>query len=389
MPTTLFDNTEVAFANKSNFELKNDKLLFSLMGNNALVAMGTSLTQFAIGLHFPISPFYKYTVYKHFCGGETFDETKKTIDNLAKYNVSVLLNYGVELKETEEDFDKTISHTLAAIRFAGANKTVKVICIKLTGFGRFALYEKIQNNEPLSASEKDELQRIRNRFETLCKAAKENKVALYVDAEESWIQQAIDTLIEEMMLQYNDQYAVVYNTLQLYRWGRVEYLQECLKKAQQKNFFLGIKIVRGAYMEQERARAAEMNYPSPIHKNKKEVDEDFNAAMMFCLQHLDKISLCIASQSEESNLKALSFIAANNLPKNHPNILFSQLYGMGDNITFNLAKAGYNATKYLPYGPVKDVIPYLIRRAQENTSVAGQMGRELKLINEEIKRRKI
>ncbi len=387
METNIFDNTAVAFAAKSNAELKKDKFLFSLMGNNSLVGVGAALTELATAIHFPISPIFKYSVYNHFCGGETFEECQKTVQHLAKYKVAAMLNYGVELKETEADFDKTIQQTLEAINFAGENETVNVICIKLTGFGQFALFEKIQDGEKLTLEEVAAFNRVKTRFETLCKAAKEKGVSLYVDAEESWIQNALDALVDEMMPKYNQEKAVIFNTFQFYRHDRLAYLKKSCENAEKNGFVLGAKIVRGAYMEKERKRAQEMGYPSPIHENKAAVDKDFNEGMLYCLHRLDKVSLCIASQSEESNLKAIQLILENNIDKNHPHILFSQLYGMGDNITFNLSNLGYNACKYLPYGPVKDVIPYLIRRAQENTSVSGQMSRELKLIKEEIKRR--
>ncbi len=299
-----------------------------------------------------------------------------------------MLNYGVELKETEEDFEKTILQTLESIAFAGKNTQVKSICIKLTGFGRFDLFEKMDRKEMLSKNEAIELQSIKKRLDRLCVAAKENDVVLYVDAEESWIQDALDGLVEEMMEKYNLQKPVIFNTIQLYRNDRLAFLERSIHIAKSKGYFYGVKIVRGAYMEKERERANAMGYPSPIHIDKHATDKDFNAGMQLCFNHLDIVTVCVASQSEESNLLAISLIDEMNIARNHPNILFAQLLGMGDNITFNMAKAGFNVCKYLPYGPVKEVIPYLIRRAQENTSVQGQMGRELKLILTELARRK-
>jgi proline dehydrogenase len=291
------------------------------------------------------------------------------------------------LKETEEDFDKTISRNLEAIEFGGKNKSVKALCIKITGFGRFGLFEKIQTGETLTSPEKKEFDRIKKRFEKLCAAAEKNGVPLYVDAEESWIQEPLDGMVEEMMAKYNKKQCIVFNTFQIYRWDRLSYLQRQIDKAKTGEYFLGAKLVRGAYMEKERERAAELNYPSPIHKNKAAVDKDFDDAVNLCIENLEQVYLCIASQSETSNLLAVQLISRKKLEHNNEHILFSQLYGMGDNITFNLAKLGFNTTKYLPYGPVKDVVPYLIRRAQENTSVSGQTGRELSLIKMEIKRR--
>ena len=385
---TIFENTEVAFGAKSTQELNKAKWLFSLMGQNHLVSLGASLATLALKMHLPISPIFRITVYNHFCGGETFDECKQTIAKLHMGHISTMLNYGVELKETEEDFDKTIEKNIEALEFAGKNRAVKVLCIKITGFGRFSLFEKIQSGTKLSTQEKKELAQVEARLDKICSAATENDVGVYIDAEESWIQDPLDTMVETMMERYNKKKAIVYNTFQFYRWDRLSYLQVLLRKAKSKGYILGAKIVRGAYMEKERKRAADMGYKSPIHDTKEAVDKDFNEGMNYCLDNIDHVALCIASQSEESNLLAIEQIDAKKIDRKHPNILFSQLYGMGDNITFNLAQQGFNASKYLPYGPVKDVIPYLIRRAQENTSVAGQMGRELRLLVAEIKRRR-
>ena len=384
----IFEDTETAFANLTNGGLQKAKALFTLVGNNSLVNIGSTLANFALSLHLPVSPLFKFTVYNHFCGGETFGECKKTVQKLEKSNVGVLLNYGVELKETEEDFDKTIARNLEAIAFAGKNKSVKALCIKITGFARFGLFEKIQNAEKLTAEEKKEFTAVKKRFEKLCEAAFENEVALYVDVEESWIQNPLDELVEEAMSKYNRKQCIVFNTFQMYRWDRLDYLQQQIERANAGNYFLGAKLVRGAYMEKERVRAVEMSYDSPIHKNKKAVDKDFDEAIKICLSNIKRVYLCVASHSEPSNLYAMKQMDKMKIEHSSHKIYFSQLYGMGDNMTFNQAKLGFNATKYLPYGPVRDVIPYLMRRAQENTSVAGQTGRELSLINKEIKRRK-
>lgn len=384
----IFEDTATAYADKSDGDLQKMKALFQLMNNNALVSLGSSVASLALSLHLPVSPLFKWTVYNHFCGGETFDECKITIQQLQKSKVGVLLNYGVELKEAEEDFDKTVAKNIEALEFSGENKSVKGLCIKLTGMGRFGLFEKIQRLEKLSIAEKKEFIKIKKRFEKLCAVASKNGVALYVDAEESWIQEPLDNMVEEMMAKYNSTTCIVFNTFQMYRWDRLDYLKQQIKKAKAGNYLLGAKLVRGAYMEKERERAKEMNYTSPIHRNKKAVDEDFDEAVMLCLENLDHVFVCIASQSEESNLLAVQQMEKKKIAHNSERVIFSQLYGMGENITFNLARLGFNATKYLPYGPVKDVIPYLIRRAQENTSVAGQTGSELVLIKKEIARRK-
>lgn len=384
----IFNNTEVAFAAKSDRALREAKTLFKLIGNHSLVNLGTKLTDIALKLHLPVTPIFRITVYEQFCGGETFEECKSTIHQLSKFGVNAMLNYGVELKETETDFEKTVAHNLEAISFAGKNRTADIVCIKLTGFGRFGLFEKMQSGESLSKSENEELSRVKNRFHRLCKAAQKVKVKLYVDAEESWIQNTLDHITEEMMAEYNQSFPVVFNTFQLYRWDRLAYLKKEVERARKNGFVLGAKLVRGAYIEKENERAEKMGYLSPIHKSKKAVDKDFNAALKVCVDNIDTASFCVATQSEQSCLIAMQLMEEKKLPFNHENVCFSQLYGMGDNITFNLAKLGFNAYKYLPYGPVKDVIPYLIRRAQENTSVNGQMSRELKLIEKEIERRR-
>jgi proline dehydrogenase len=383
----IFENTETAFALKTDFELQKAKTLFGLVGSPALVNIGSSAANLALSLHLPVSFLFRHSIYDHFCGGETFAECKNTIEHLAKREVGVLLNYGVELKETEEDFDKTIAKNLEAIAFAGKNRMVKALCIKITGFGRFGLFEKMQAGEKLNANEKAELKRVKQRFEQLCETAAKLQVALYVDAEESWIQDPLDSMVEEMMAKHNTEFCVVYNTFQIYRWDRLAYLKAQTQKAIDGKYLLGAKLVRGAYMEKERERAEELGYPSPIHANKEAVDKDFNEAVSWCFNHLQQVYVCVASQSEASNLLAIKLLQ-NKTTEHKAHVLFSQLYGMGDNITFNLAKHGFQATKYLPYGPVKDVVPYLIRRAQENTSVAGQTGRELSLIKREIERRK-
>lgn len=382
----LFEDTTTAFALKTDSELKKAKWLFTMVGNARLVNVGSAAANLAIKLRLPVSGLFRYTVYDHFCGGETFEECKKTVQQLQTKNVGVLLNYGVELKETEADFEATVRANLQAIDFAAQNPSVKAVCIKLTGFGRFDVFEKLQAGVALQPEERESFERVRMRFEKLCTAARQKNVALYVDAEETWIQEPLDALVEEMMMRFNRGACVVFNTFQLYRNDKLAYLQQQIQKAKAGNYLLGAKLVRGAYMEKERERAAQMGYASPIHESKKDVDHDFDEGVRMCLESLPHLYVCVASQSESSNLHAIQLLEK--MPDADRNrVIFSQLYGMGDNITFNLARLGFTATKYLPYGPVKEVIPYLIRRAQENTSVGGQTGRELSLIQQELNRR--
>lgn len=384
----VFENTAIAYAAKSDGELQKAKALFTLMANNQLVSVGSSFAVAALKLHLPVSPLFKWTVYSHFCGGETFEECKKVIHALNKSNVGVLLNYGVELKESEEDFETALRSNKEAVDFASKNKAVKAVCIKPTSYGRLALFEKIQNREELTKAEQKEFDKVKKRFDEVCAHATKKSVALYIDAEESWIQDTLDNMVEEMMRQYNGKTCVVFNTFQMYRWDRLDYLRQQIEKAKSGSYLLGAKLVRGAYMEKERERAREMKYKSPIHANKKAVDADFDKAVEICFDNIEHVFVCVASQSEKSNLEAMRLMNAKGLSYNSERVVFSQLYGMGDNITFNQAKLGFNATKYLPYGPVKEVIPYLIRRAQENTSVSGQTSRELSLLKKEVKRRK-
>ncbi|MCK7556704.1 proline dehydrogenase family protein [Chitinophaga sedimenti] len=300
-----------------------------------------------------------------------------------------MLDYGVEAMEGEENYDNAVPEFIKAIQFAAGKKHIPFIAIKVTGFARFALLEKLHRGETLTAEEAREYERVQARINTIAETAALHKVAVLIDAEESWIQQPVDDLADAMMARYNRSEVIVYNTFQLYRHDRLEFLKSSQHKAEKVGYFLGAKLVRGAYMEKERRRAEEQSYESPIQPDKQSADEDYNEAIHFCLDHIQKLGLFVGTHNEDSTLLVTRLMAERHLPPNHPHISFSQLYGMSDNITFNLAHAGYHVSKYLPYGPVRDVMPYLIRRAQENTSIAGQMGRELGLIRKELKRRKL
>lgn len=395
-----FDNTELAFAYKTDKELRKAKFLFSLMGIGWLVKTGTRITPWAIKAHMPINGLIRNTIFKQFVGGETLQETARIADKLSQYNVQVILDYGVEGKEGEENFDKAANEFIKVIQYAATQPNIPFMSIKVTGFIRFGLLEKLDaaadnrsgiegriNLDVLDANEKEEWQRAVRRLVKICEAAQRNNVGVLVDAEETWIQDPVDALTMQMMEKYNTGKVVVYNTIQLYRHDRLQFLKDSLEEAQKKNFILGAKLVRGAYMEKERKRAAAMNYPSPIQPDKESTDRDYNAAVEFCIEHFDKLFLIVASHNEYSNLYTTKLLQQHNLPLNHSHVHFSQLLGMSDNITFNLAKAGCSISKYLPFGPLKDVIPYLMRRAQENSSVSGHTGRELQLIKKELKRR--
>lgn len=396
-----FDNTEAAFAYKSDKELKKARFLFSSMGNPTLVKLGTRLTPWAIKAGLPIKGIIRNTIFTQFVGGETLEETARVAARLGKFGVQVILDYGVEGKEGEESFDHSCEEFIRVIRYAATQPNMPFISIKVTGFARFGLLEKLDkaadaksgfagvvHTEVLTEDEKQEWQRVVNRMEKIMAAAAATEVSVLVDAEETWIQDPVDALTMQMMEKYNKQRAVVYNTIQLYRHDRLQFLKDSYVEADEKSFILGAKIVRGAYMEKERKRAEELNYASPIQPNKEASDRDYNEAVKFIINNIDKIALIVASHNEYSNLYTTQLMQQKGIPANHKHVHFSQLYGMSDNITFNLARDGYSVSKYLPFGPIKDVIPYLMRRAQENSSVSGQTGRELSLINKEISRRK-
>ena len=400
-----FDNTEYAFAYKTNKELKRAHFLFNSMGKPWLINLGLKITPLAIKWHLPFTKSaIRNTIFKQFVGGETLKETAPVAKKLGEYNVQVILDYGVEGGEDgEHGFDHAMEEFIRVIDYAATQPNIPLMSIKVTGFARFGLLEKLDSSvanasgtlmnrfdsaiATLSSDEKNEWDRVVLRMEKICAAAAVKKIGVLIDAEETWIQDPVDVLTFLMMEKFNTNRVVVFNTIQHYRHDRLQFLYDSYEAAEKRNFILGAKLVRGAYMEKERKRAAEMNYPSPIQKDKESSDKDYNAAVEFCIDHLNKISLIVASHNEYSNLHATELLKQKGLSLSHPHIHFSQLYGMSDNITFNLAKAGCPVSKYLPFGPIKDVIPYLMRRAQENSSVAGQTGRELGLISKELKRR--
>jgi len=382
-----FNNTEIAFRYRSDKDLKLGSFLFRSMNSPLVTRLGIAATKFSIKARLPISGLIKGTIFKQFCGGESMQEAAKTADAIGKYNVGVILDYGVEGKENEAEFDKATGEFIKAITFAATKKNIPFVSLKVTGFARFGLLEKINNHEKLSDSEAAEWQRVNDRVALVCRTAYEKKVMILIDAEETWIVEPVNDLTEKMMELFNKQKAYIFNTYQLYGAGTLDFLKESCERAASKGYILGAKLVRGAYMEKERARAIEKGYPDPIQPDKESTDRDYDSAVIFCLQNLGKLSLFIGTHNEKSCMDAANYMQQHGIEPGNPNVYFSQLYGMGDNISFNLAHEGYNVSKYLPYGPVRDVIPYLMRRAEENTSVAGQTSRELELINKEIRRR--
>ncbi len=384
-----FENSEVAFAGKSDAELKQIHLLFRAMNSAGLVKAGKTLTNLAFALHLPIEGLIRKTIYKHFVGGTSIEGCAETIEKLSQRHVGTILDYALEGEEDDTLFDTTAEEVIRTIRYAHENpQNVPFSAFKITGIGRFNVLAKVSGNEPLSQSETEEYARIVNRVDAIFGSGYELGVPVLIDAEETWIQPVIDDLVFEMMRKYNKEKAIVQNTYQMYRHDSLERLKRHHEQAKSEGLKFGLKIVRGAYMEKERARAAAKGYPSPIQPDKVSTDRDFDDIIRYFVENVDSIHFMVATHNEKSSELLAKLIDENKLPRNHPNIYFSQLYGMSDNITYNLAGLGLNVVKYIPYGEVKTMMPYLLRRAQENSSVKGQSSRELKLIEKEVRRRK-
>ncbi len=388
-----FNDTEIAFAYKSDKELKGGRFLFGTMRYPWFSAIGVRLTPFLMKTGLPVHGLIRQSIFKQFVGGESLEETSAVAKRLGEYNVQVILDYGVEGKSGEENFDNAADEFIKVINYASTQPNIPFISVKVTGISRFSLLQKLNDAPRLRSGihahedEAEEWERVKDRMYKICEAAQEKGVGVLIDAEESWIQDPVDRLTIEMMQHFNKEKVVVYNTIQLYRHDRLWFLQLSHKIARQQGFMLGVKLVRGAYMEKERSRAKEKGYPSPIQQDKSFTDGDFNSAIDFCFENIDTVACIIATHNEYSNLHAAELLNKKGLRRDHPHVHFSQLYGMSDNITFNLANAGYSVSKYLPFGPIREVIPYLMRRAQENTAINGQTTRELLLLNRELKRR--
>ena len=384
-----FENTAIAFELKTDSELERAYFLFKLIANEPLVRIGTAVTNFAIKAHLPVEGLIRATVFDHFCGGTTEEDCLSIIDKMYQKGVCSILDYSVEGKEVEDQFDFALQKTLDVLDFVKEKEAIPFAVFKPTGFGRFELYEKISAGKSLDASESEEWQRIVERYDKVCKKAFDLDVALLIDAEESWMQKAADDLALDMMRKYNKTKAVVYNTAQMYRWDRLDYIKELNEIASLEKFKVGLKVVRGAYMEKENERAKEHGYPTPICESKKATDENFDAAIQYMMENLGQMSIFVGTHNELSCIKLVVLMEKQQMEPGHDHVWFGQLYGMSDHITYNLSASGFNAAKYVPYGPVRDVMPYLIRRAEENTSVAGQTTRELALLQKEKKRRRL
>jgi len=385
----LFEDTEVAFQHKSDFDLNGSYILFRMMNNVVVSKLGTALTEMAFQMLLPVDFFVKYTLFRQFCGGETLKESEDTVGMLAKYNVSSILDYSSEGTIGEDGLDRAASSILETLEYAKTNQNVPFIVFKPSGIIRFELLEMLSAGVELNASQQAEFHRAKRRFKLLCKSAHEAGIPVMVDAEETWIQPAIDWLTKEMMAEFNTEKCIVYGTYQMYLKDRMDVLKADYQEAKSGGYYLGVKLVRGAYMHKERRRAEERGYDSPIQNTKEDTDKAFDKALDYCGMNYERIAICAGTHNEQSVARLVELMRLNQIPADHPHIVVSQLYGMGDHISFNMADLGYNVSKYVPYGPVKAVMPYLLRRAEENSSLMGHVSRELRLLDAEMTRRNL
>ena len=384
-----FRDTATAFADKSDAVLKEKYRMFKMMGSPFLSGLGTGAARFALSIGLPIDTLVKRTVFEHFCGGETIEESQATIDQLGRAGIGTILDYSVEGRSSEDDFDATTEEIIRTVHRAKGDDNIPFSVFKMSGIAPLGTLERMSSRKKLDAKSQMKCESIHRRVERICDEAAKIGQPVFIDAEETWVQDAIDRLADEMMERHNRGRVLIYNTIQLYRKDRLQFLRESRKTANAKGYMIGMKLVRGAYMEKERERAAEMGYESPIQPDKESTDADYDAAVNYCLDHLDEISFVAGTHNDESTYKLAERMHREGIANDHPHIYFSQLYGMSDNLSYVLAKNGYNVSKYVPYGPVRDTLPYLIRRAEENTSTAGQVSRELVMIKAELQRRGI
>jgi proline dehydrogenase len=388
VPTISFEDTSIAFQYKSNKALKKANFIFGLINHPWASAAAVNAVKVALALRIPIEGIIRNTIFYQFCGGESVEESKNTIHQLSKYDVKTILDYSVEGEDSEEDFDSTMDEIIRTVETAHRSENIPFSVFKVTGIASAVLLEKVQKKQPLSEDEQAAFARVKDRVKKICERAHAYNIPVLIDAEETWIQDTIDALAYEMMAKFNTHQAIVFNTYQFYRTASPKNLGDAYHDATMHNYFLGVKLVRGAYMEKERDRAEKLNYPSPIFDTKELTDGAFNQALSFCIDRKQRISFMCGSHNEYSNYYLTVLMEKHGMANNDRRVWFSQLLGMSDNISFNLATAGYNVAKYVPYGPIRSVMPYLFRRAEENTSVAGQSSRELTLIQKELKRRR-
>jgi proline dehydrogenase len=389
IPAVDFNNTELAFSAKSNQELLRTYRLYKLIDSPFLTRIGPPMLRIALKLHLPVVGIIRKTLFSMFCGGISLKDSVNTTEFLAGHNMLSILDYAVEGERSEKGFDRTRDQIIATLTHASQRKEIPFIACKLTGLGDTNLMTRVQKGEELSGENQKRFEAFRQRVRAICEVASSYSMPVFIDAEESWFQDVFDRLAEEMMETYNKEKVIVATTLQMYRWDRLQYLRDLIKQCKEKGYIAGVKLVRGAYLEKETLRAKEMGYKNPMQPDKESTDRDFDAALKLCIDHIDHIETCAGTHNAKSCLYLVDLMREKGIPPEHPHVLFSQLLGMSDDISFNLAHAGFNVAKYVPYGPVKSVMPYLMRRAQENTAIAGQSSRELELLKKEMKRRNL
>ena len=384
-----FENIETAFQYKTDESLKQAYQLFRTMNAPWLVKLGTSLIGWGLRNSIPMEGLVKKMLFDQFCGGTSLEDTESTIKKLAQYHVFTILDYAVEGEKNEKGFDACTAQTIRSLKFAAQRPEIPYCALKLTGIAPVSILEKVSENQPLEISEEGAWMRVQERLVAICEAAAATKTGIYLDAEESWLQPAIDQLAEKMLFRFNKEQPIVYQTLQLYRHDRLAYLKDLKRRCMEADVFFAVKLVRGAYLETEINRAKQLGYTNPIQPTKEATDKDFDESLRVCVSGYHKFSVCAGTHNEVSSLLLVNLLDEFQIKPDDPRVVFAQLLGMSDHISFNLAKAGYRVAKYLPYGPVKAVLPYLFRRAEENTAIAGQTSRELRLLQQEMKRRKI
>ena len=383
-----FDSVEEVYSSKTKKELYKSYFLFRLIKSSFITYTLTKILKISLFLRLPINSIIKSTVYEQFCGGVSIPDSEKVINTLWKSNIGTILDYSAEGKKTDEDFDYVVTEIIASIKKAKNTECIPFAVFKISGVSSYGILKKLNSKDELNSNEEFELKKIYERVEKICNEAYKSRVRLFIDAEESWIQNSIDYIVLSMMRKYNKKTPIIYNTIQFYRIDRIAYLKNLIQKAKKENFYLGLKLVRGAYHEKEIERSKRLSYNCPVHIEKKKTDLDFDLSLRICLKNIERVWICAGTHNEESSSLLVDLMKEYKIDKNDERIYFSQLYGMSDNISYNLSKNTYKVAKYVPYGPVKDVIPYLIRRMKENTSISGQVGRELKNITKEIKRRR-
>lgn len=383
-----FQDTEIAFRYKSTPELYQAYLLFKGVGSGRMVSWGSLVLNQLLKTSLPFEPLLRITLFKQFAGGETAKDCAELVRRLSLFNVGTILDYSIEGAQKESVFDETEKELLSNLTLASQSQHIPFSVFKITGLVRFSLLEKLHQQLSLNSSEQQEWERARARVKRIIQKASALNVRILIDAEETWIQSPLDALVEELMAEFNRERSLVYHTLQMYRKDRLDYLSHLLSQSKEKRFHLGIKLVRGAYMEKERKRSEANNVVSPILADKQATDRAYDQALRMLMDQVERSAIFAGTHNENSTQLLVDLMNEKGMAPQDERCYFSQLLGMSDNLTFNLSSRGYRVAKYVPYGPVRELTPYLIRRAQENSAISGQTLRELELITRELKRRR-